>query len=243
MIKIAVCDDDVLITQTIENEIKSLCAAYRVPVDIQIFYSGEQLYRCLNQKEYFDMIYLDIKMYELNGVQLGKKLREELNNESTLLIYVSACNDYFVELFEVDPFRFLTKPIDPKQFDRIFDSALQNIFKKNISFEFKIGQTVIKQPIKNIIYFESRNRQINVVTVDGIYTYYDKLSNVIEKLDQRDFILIHKSYYVNFDHVRELHYSFVVLSNQEKLNISEQRRSIVRNEYIKLKRRMQHENT
>ncbi|MEM1485837.1 LytTR family DNA-binding domain-containing protein [Oscillospiraceae bacterium PP1C4] len=242
MIKIAVCDDNILITQKIEFYIHNLCKNYGENFDVQVFYSGEQLYKSLYQNEYFDIIYLDIEMYELSGISIGRQLRGELKNESTLLIYVSSFDNYFIELFEVQPFRFLHKPFYQNEFNRIFNYAYQHIFKRNTCFEFKTGQTIIKQPIKNILYFESRNREINVVTINNIYTYYDKLQNIVDKLAQQDFIWVHKSYYVNFDHVQVLNYTFVILSNGHKINISEQRRSFVRNEYMKLKGKNQNEN-
>ena len=91
----------------------------KVPYSVECFSSGEGLLKRLGDKYSFDLIYLDIKLEGLSGIDIGKRLREQFHNTRTLLIYISACEEMVRELFECMTFRFLSKPIDPVKFQDI----------------------------------------------------------------------------------------------------------------------------
>lgn len=66
--------------------------------------------------QYFDLIILDIELTEINGIAIGKYLREELNNQTTQIVYISSLRDYAMDLFAVRPLHFLIKPLKKDEF-------------------------------------------------------------------------------------------------------------------------------
>ena len=121
---------------------------------IEIFYDGASLERIYEKGDRFDIIYLDIEMSGKNGIEAAKSIRRL--DRDVLLIYVSSYETYFMQLFEVEPFRFIKKPIKETEFEEVIDTASsdENIDSDNgLVFEVngKVEEEVdIKKNNKNI---------------------------------------------------------------------------------------------
>jgi DNA-binding LytR/AlgR family response regulator len=77
--------------------------------------------------------------------------------------------------------------------------------------------------------------------MDDVKVFYGKLSEVEDKLRSQDFIMIHKSYLINFNHVVEYTYDYVKMSNKETLTISQNNRKAVREQLLRRKQRLNHD--
>lgn len=143
MIKVAICDDDYLIAHKIENIIWSTCNREKIKVDTEVYYNGITLAQevCTGQK--FDLIYLDIEMENGDGISAAKSIRRK--DENAIIIFVSSYDKYMMELFRLDVFSFIKKPIDNDTFSKTFLEANQksvvrisflrlNIETRNIKF-------------------------------------------------------------------------------------------------------------
>ena len=87
-----------------------------IEMETEFFYSGESLYNAIAKQGYiFDLILLDIELMMMNGVQVGQKIREELNNDIVQIVYISGKESYAMELFDIRPLNFLIKPVDRKK--------------------------------------------------------------------------------------------------------------------------------
>lgn len=110
MIKIAICDDDKNIAAKVENILEEIGKENLLKISIDVFYSGESLQKFYENGNTYDLIYLDIEMTMLNGIEVAKYIRER--DRYTIIIYISSHEEYLIQLFEVEPFRFIRKPID-----------------------------------------------------------------------------------------------------------------------------------
>lgn len=237
MLRIAVCDDDNIICSQIESMLLEISKSISEEIEIETFFSGEELCRFLTEKNYFDILFLDIELNKLNGVEVGKIIREEMNNETTQIVYISAKDSYAMELFQVRPLHFLIKPIQKDVLEEVVNKAIKLIVKNNQYFEYKNGITNYLVPFKDIIYFESDGRKVNIIMKFENQCYYGKLSEVEKQLYNQDFILIHKSFLVNYDHVLEYQYDYVKMSDNEILPISQNNRKTVREQLLHRKQR------
>ena len=125
MIKIAICDDENIITSQIDNIILDICNRESIPFDTDVFYSGQGLEREISKGTKYDLIYLDIQMASGDGITTAKNIRKM--DENVLLIYVSGYDKYMMELFRLDVFAFIKKPIEDKHFENIFLDANRKI--------------------------------------------------------------------------------------------------------------------
>ena len=112
MINIAICDDDMAMTTTIEEMLYETSKEQNVKINCAVFFDGSTLVENIRQGTCYDLIYLDIEMHKVNGISAAERIR---NMEiPALIVYVSSHEKYLKELFYTEPFRFLQKPIDDK---------------------------------------------------------------------------------------------------------------------------------
>lgn len=236
MFKIAICDDERIICMQLEGILEEIESRVAEEFIVEVFLSGVELYKCILEGVYFDIIFLDIEMEGMDGIDFGQRLREELTNEATQIIYISGKANYAMELFKVRPFDFIIKPLTYEEVYRVMKRVIKFLNKNNRFFEYKISHTIYRVPISNIIYFESQGKKINIVTYNGDTEFYGKLDEIEEQLTTFNFIRIHKSYLVNYEHISKLEYTQVTMSNNTILSISQSNRKRVRKLQIKLKR-------
>lgn len=230
MIKIAICDDEPKFVGTIQTYLEKISNEYHYEVDIQTYFSGKSLTKDYEAGENFDLIFLDIEMQEMDGIQTAKWIRD--NDYYVLIVYISSHEEYLRQLFEAEPFRFLQKPVDFDNFLSVFLQAEKRISQQQNKFYcFKFGKNMIKVACRDILYFESAGRKVIVHTHNKEYTYYDKLNNIEETLKDRRFIRIHNAYLVNMDNIEAFQYERVALTDGTILNISEKNRPHIRNEF------------
>jgi len=187
---------------------------------IDVFSSGEELCKVLTEEETFDLLFLDIEMKQINGVEVGRFIREELHNDILQIVYISGKDSYYQQLFDVRPMHFIHKPIDADKVKKDIDKAIELFGKLGNTFCFIQNNNYYRKPIKDIIYFEAYGRQVKVVGVDEEYFYYGRIKEIPKKLPKAPFLFIHKSYFINYHHVKRFNNQEVTMSNNRVLPIS-----------------------
>jgi len=180
-------------------------------------------------------------MERVNGIVAAHSIRRM--DRTVLLIYISGYEQYLKELFEVEPFRFLSKPVNQKLFSQYFKDACQRITDTSAYYQFAFNKEIKRVLVRDIIYFESQNRVIHIFLKDGFdEQFYGKLNDVETELVERRqrFLRIHQSYLVNYDYIRQMNFSSLIISmgnkNDIMLKISEDRQKAVREQLIKTAR-------
>lgn len=228
MLRIAICDDEKIICTQLEDMLSDIGKIINQEVETDVYYSGEELCNYLYNDNRYDLIFLDIELYQINGVEVGKRIRNELYDELTQIVYISGNESYAMELFEIRPLNFLIKPFTKEKIESVLLKALKLLDKENSFFEYKNGNVTFSVLIKDILYFESHGRKVNITLSNETKSFYGKLSTVEEQINNQGFIMIHKSYLINLNHCIEYTYEYVKMSNQEILTISQNNRKLVR---------------
>ena len=230
MIKTAICDDDPAFTGTVQTFLEQIADQFRLSIETNIFLSGNSLMEEYKDGVHFDLIFLDIEMNGMDGIETAKQIREV--DYHVLIVYISSYDEYLRQLFEVEPFRFLKKPVSYEDFLQVFLQARKRITAmQNDFFCFHAGKTISKIPCRDILYFESSGRKVILHTLWHSYEFYDKLNHVEENLKDFHFARIHKAYLVNIDNVESFQYERLALTDGTILSISEKNRSRLRNEF------------
>ena len=112
MLKIAICDDDLGFTGSLETMVLEESRSTGNRVDTNVFSDGKTLLKSIQSGERYGLIFIDIEMEQVDGISAARKIRE--TDRSVLFIYISGYDKYLKDLFEVEPFRFLSKPLDKK---------------------------------------------------------------------------------------------------------------------------------
>jgi len=229
MLKIAIVDDKINICFQVEEYIEKVCSELNLNVEVDVYESGETLLKALSQQGLcYDLIFLDIELKTTTGIKVGKVIRDEYNDEFTQIVYISWKADYAVELFDINPFNFLIKPLNYEKINKVIRRYLKISGFWSDVFTYKYGHDTFKIKLKDIKYFKSDGRKIMIYLKDKIEEYYDSLDRIYsEQLIKYDFLFIHKSYIVNYDCVSEFGYERLVLNDKTVLPIGRTRRKEV----------------
>ena len=185
----------------------------------EVFYTCEKLYQAMEAGEHFDLIFLDIEFKQMNGVSMGRRIRDELKNEQVQIVYVSSKESYAMELFESRPMNFLIKPVTEEKIRGCICKGMELSQWEENCFEIKTGKEVRRVPLSQIRYFESDNRKIKIHCEEAVYEVYGKLDVIAETVGTK-FVRVHKSYLVNERKVARWRPESVWFSDGEQLPIS-----------------------
>lgn len=237
MYRIAICDDENSTCNQLELYLEQYMKRHYVSFEIQIFYSGETLCEFLNYGNTINCIFLDIELPGINGVQIGKYLREILENEMIDIIYISSKTNYAMELFQCRPLDFLVKPLSYEKIEKVLNISIKKGGVRSKNFEFHSEGRTQKLLLSQILYFRSDNKKIYIVlNAEEEKCFNGKLDEVEKRVPKDLFLRIHKSYLINFDYVLEYRYEYVKIVNGDVLTISKAHRKGVKAALIQYER-------
>ncbi len=238
MLRIAICDDDLNFAESLEKLIWADSYNIGIRVETDIFTDGKSLLNSIQAGDSYGLIFLDIEMEHIDGISAARKIRE--NNRWVLFIYISSYDKYLKDLFEVEPFRFLSKPLDKNKFSQYFLEAYKRTEETTSYYQFTFNREIQRIPLTDIAYFESHNRTVYIFKHDGSSTYFYGKLNAVEKelsVSRRFFLRIHQSFLVNYSYITKINFFNVTINldgKEIKLKISEDRRKDVRQELCKM---------
>lgn len=226
---IAICDDDLKHINLIEDMIYDLSQKLdNFKPDIDAYLSGEELLRLIYVKDFPSILFIDVEMPGINGIQTARELRKL--SEQVLIIYVTSYETYTLESFEVRPFRYLLKPIDTKKFARAFYDAIEYINNSNSYVFFKKGKDHIQVDSSSIIaIFSESGRKLRVKTNNELddETFYGKIKNIEKELNPLIFVKINSGTIINLKKVKILNAHEVIMIDGSILPISKNRKKSV----------------
>ncbi len=228
--KAIICDDEKGTCADLEDLLLKYAKEKGISLITEVFYSGDTLLDYL-KREKADILFLDIELPGMNGVSVGKYIREIMEDDGIFLVYISSKEQYALQLFQNHPFDFLIKPIKQGKVYQVLENISRIAGKNNLSFEFQNHNDRFRIAYHDILYFQSEGRKINIVMKEGIKSFYGKLSEMEEKVPGF-FLRIHKSYLVNQNYVKEFTYEWVKMNNGDILNISKANRADVRRKIL-----------
>lgn len=229
--KIAICEDDPLIAAFFEDYLNSL---KHQNIDYDIFYSGDDLIAHMTKNNVsYNIFFMDIEMPGRNGIDTAAFIRT--CDKNALIIFITNYQDYVFQVFDVLPFRFLIKPIHIEQLEKVLKEAFAWINAAKKIFFFKIGKQQLQVAYEEILFFEGNLRKVRLVTTNGEWNFYSKISKVFSELDPKIFLQPHASFLVNMDHIRAITDSKIIMTNEMTIPISKKFRNSVKQchmEYI-----------
>ncbi len=217
---IAICDDEELICKDIKNKIMDYEQRFGGTHKISTFLSVQDFLECY-QEEQIQLVFLDIEFAEqVTGIEAGRIIREELEDFSLQVVYISSQFRYAMQLFRSQPLDFLIKPLKQEDIDSCMEAAKRNFLENSKYFTYVKGRN--KQYVRcgDILYFQSKMRKIYIHLTSGrTIEFYGKLQEVKEQLSE-NFVQVHQSVIVNYRHVTAAKYSQILLSNDEIIEVS-----------------------
>lgn len=165
----------------------------------------------------WDIIFMDIRMPESDGITLGKKLKELCPD--TYLIFTTAYSEYAVKGYEAAAYRYLLKPIKTEDLQVLMtDIRAELDKKKKILIKSKKNNAYVS--LKEILYISAEDKYAIVYTSNGHFISDMSLNNYEEQLNAYGFYRIHRKYLVNVYHHHSLNDNKAHLSDGTVLAVS-----------------------
>lgn len=162
----AICDDEIKYINDIERHLNQYFSEHGLSFNLLKYDNGIDL---LNSDNNFDIVFLDIEMPDINGIELGKKLQNA--NPDLVLIYITAYNHYLDDALDLGVTRFFDKPINSKRFYKGLDKAIEKLDNTEVQIHLKNSDNGITSVKANdIIMIEIENRKTKITTKKMPYT-------------------------------------------------------------------------
>jgi two-component system LytT family response regulator len=215
MISCIAIDDEPKALEVIERycgktNMVSLKATFREPVKAIEFL----------QREKIDLIFLDINMPDINGMQLLQTL-----SPRPMIIFTTAYSHYAVESYELDALDFLLKPITFERYLIAINKAVAALLSKNATVTddaatifIKSGPQTHQVKVADILYLEKDGNYITVHLKDKQILIRENMSDIFERIPADKFVRVHKSYAVAIKHITMIEVHQLII-NGEKIPI------------------------
>lgn len=216
MKKIAICDDEPAVRKQMEAYFKELESVFC----ISYFESGEAL---LESDVLYDVIFLDIDMKGISGIDTARKIR--VRDKKAKIIYVTAYEDFREYAFGVHAFGYLVKPVEKEKILEILQEAFDYEQEEQRGPRIRLHTEAGYQEfyMQDICYFEYRDRKIRIVTQNGEAWMRGSISKMAESFQNMGFAVPHKSFVVNLRHIKDIKGCDLLMTTGEIVPLSQKK--------------------
>jgi len=214
-----IVDDEPVAQQILEKYINQIEALHLVAKCSNAFEAMNILHQ-----EKVDILFLDIKMPLLSGIEMLKTIQ----NQSKVIL-TTAFSEFAVESYEYGVADYLLKPISferflksvnkillPQNIDFINGNSEENITAQPTFIFFKADKKIFKYYLNDILFIEGSGNYIKVHTQnDKPLMVLDKLTDIFEKLPRKQFLRVHKSFIINISHIIKIEGNMLLIRDKQ----------------------------
>ena len=216
MIRIAICDDEKHMSDHIKEMVSDFFHKKNREISIRTFLSGEDL---LSHDGQIDILFLDIQMKGMDGMETARKLRA--SKFRGFLIFITVLKEMVFQSFEVQAYDYLVKPVDEKQFGKTMErlyASMQNASEDSLLVQKGYEGRIIRED--EIVFCEIIDRKIYLNLTSGeVVDYYERIEHLESKLDSH-FFRCHRSYLINLKHLKGYKNGTAYMDNGKEVPVS-----------------------
>ncbi len=219
MINIAVCDDEKCMSEKIEKLAEDFFRKKNTDISVLEYSSGEEL---IKSSERIDILFLDIGMHGMDGIETARRLRAHGYNG--FLVFITILKEMVFQSFEVQPFDYFVKTVQGEHFvktmERLFLSMQDRLSPEKVNLLVQKGCESNIISFQDIICCEIIDRKVYLYLVSGeVIDYYDRIENLEKKLDGR-FFRCHRSYLINLNHMKSYRNNTAYMTDGKEIPVS-----------------------
>lgn len=228
-----ICEDQPSELEYIERELYKEFQNVNFPVHFDNFQSGTALLNTLNQCEkYYDILFLDIEMPGINGIDLCKRIRSQF--PESLVIFISNKEELVFQTFEVRPFRFIRKNHFQSELSQLVSAIIFELRSHEyiqISVQELHSSNVYTWDINQILYVEALSKRCRVVTKTSCIELQYRFMNFEAQLVPHCFLKPHRSFLVNYRFISVIQKDSIILDNGKNIPVSRNRLSDIKKQF------------
>lgn len=232
VVNIAICDDNIEEIERIYSYVEKKLKELEIIFKISSFSEGQDLIDNMNSsKEIYDIIFLDIYMKFSNGIDIAKKIRT-FDSESKI-IFITSSKDHAIDSYDVRASYYILKPINEEKLSSAMKIAIESLNKENKQIVIKNKKGNYRILYKDILYAESNARVVNIYLKFGeIISFYSKLEDFSQSLQDERFLKCHKSFLVNMDYILKIENNSIFIVDNITIPISSTNTSVIKEKYF-----------
>lgn len=212
--KIAICDDERTQTQNLTQKLYAFAETRHKHFEIQAYSSAEAFLFAYRENRDVDILFLDIEMGRMNGIELAREIRAD--NETVQIVFITGYPDYIGEGYDVDALHYLLKPVDTQKLYEVCERALANLQKQPRFHLLPVGKEVVRVYEKDILYAETQGHYLRLVTKKGEHRLRMTLPELSTRLGD-SFFKCSRSYLAGLLHVSRITKTSVILEDGTEL--------------------------
>ena len=216
MIRIAICDDEKHMSDHIRSMVLNFFRKKNREISLRMFSGGEEL---LSYNGQIDILFLDIQMKDMDGMETARKLRAD--KFRGFLVFITVLKEMVFQSFEVQAYDYLVKPVDDKQFEKTMErlyASMQNASEDSLLVQKGYEGRIIRED--EIVFCEIIDRKIYLNLASGeVVDYYERIENLETKLNNR-FYRCHRSYLINLKHLKGYKTGTACMDNGKEIPVS-----------------------
>ncbi|MCL2808126.1 MAG: LytTR family DNA-binding domain-containing protein [Coriobacteriia bacterium] len=202
---IAICED----TKPDLNNLRALIEHSGASCELDIFTSGESFVDEFAKGKY-DLIFLDVFMNELSGVDTAEIIREQ--DSDVVIVFTTTSEDFTREGYRLNAYKYMIKPVMREDVEESLDLATVKR-DRNLAATLEIisDGRAVSIPYNDIVYVESRDSRSYIVASNGQeYPTISSLDSLETLLTPPRFLRSHRAFIVNLDHVDDIDEDFIM---------------------------------
>ncbi len=196
---IAICDDDWSAVCTIKKLVDIYMSDKASETNIYTFKSGKDL---LDAQIRYDIVFLDIEMPGINGLEVHKKLKERYMD--TIDVFITSHDSYIDDALRLLPYGFIQKPVEKERFFKVLSGLIKEYNNQDEEIAVRTNDGIIKIKKSHIVYAAIERRKVLLQTLDTSIEANEPFSYWKEKLKDKLFFQVHQSYIVNMRYVKSI---------------------------------------
>ena len=220
MLKIAICEDDEQAALLCHSYIERFEKESKTTCEVSVFVNAVQFLAAFTAGDY-DLIFMDIQMPILNGVDAAGKLREK--DPAVSIVFVTDMKNRIADGYAVEAMDFIIKPMTYFKFEIVMKRAMKRQTRKKAEVFLTSGGEAYRVAVEEILYVEVNRNRCFYHTEDGVIEIWSSLKKEEVRLRPYSFAKANSCYLVNLAHVRSLSGDTVQVGS-EALAISRSRR-------------------
>lgn len=211
--KVAVCDDEAIFVDRICALLERWAQKRNLCLSLYRFSDGDALLET-HLSEVMDLIFLDVRMPFIDGMDAARELRAA--GSSVPIIFISSAREYAVDSYKVDAFWYLVKPVDETLLYTVLDKFHRTFHEKKEMVVLRTQTGYCKISTMDVDYLEAQNKHVIAYLSNG----------------RKGFCKCHRSYIVNLRQIKEFDKIRVVLNAGTMIPISRNSYQIFKENYF-----------
>lgn len=229
----AICDDNQKVLDIIYEQLQRAYNNHDFPIQFDKFFVAQDLLANLYSSVHYDILFLDIDMPTINGIDLCRKIRKITTD--ILVVFISSKEQLVFQSMEVQPFRFIRKNYFSEELPALIRDTIRELTELKgtvITMNELHSKKVYSINIVKVLYIEVISKYCKIITTTGEFQIQYRIKNLETLLSPYGFLRPHRSYLVNYRYIFSIQKDCLILDNNISIPLSRKCSTQIKEDFI-----------